>query len=127
MEIPTWQSQFDTELNNAEAARTSGNEGKARVCARRAAGIVVGEYMRRRQISFSKTSAYDRIKYLVSQEFLSPEARQVLEHFLLRIDTDHKLPVDADLIVEARWLSETLLYPPSVADRVNDGHHHPDQ
>lgn len=127
MEKSTWQDQFNKELDHAEAARASGNEGKARVCARRAAGIVIGEYMRRRQISFSQTSAYDRIKYLISQESLSPEARLVLEHFLLRIDTDHNLPIDADLIGEARWLSETLLHAPSVADRANDGHHHPDQ
>jgi len=120
MEQSTWRDQFNTELEHAEAARASGNEGKARVCARRAAGIVIGEYLRRMQISFPNASAYDRIKFLISQESLSPEIRGVLEHFLLRIDIDHNLPIDADLIGEARWFSETLLHTASIADRADD-------
>ena len=37
--------KYDQEINRAEKARQDGNEGMARVCARRAAGIVVGEYL----------------------------------------------------------------------------------
>lgn len=115
-----WRDQFNSELDHAEAARASGNEGMARVCARRAVGIVIGEYLRVKQISYSNTSAYDRIKYLISQESLSPQVRGVLEHFLLRIDIDHNLPVDVDLIGEARWLSETLLNSASIPDRADN-------
>jgi len=120
MEHSTWRDQFTSEIEHAEAARASGNEGMARVCARRAVGIVIGEYLRVKNISYSKTSAYDRIKYLISQESLAPEERGVLEHFLLRIDIDHNLPVDVDLIGEARWLSEILLDSASVPDRADD-------
>ena len=120
MEQSTWQDQYNSELDQAKAARAFGNEGKARVCARRAVGIVIGEYMRREQIFYPNASAYDRIKFLNSLESLTPEIRGVLEHFLLRIDTDHNLPIDADLIGEARWLSETLLHTASVTDRADD-------
>ena len=49
-EKPAWEAFYKAEMQNAEAARRSGNEGKARVCARRAAGAVIGEYLIQRLI-----------------------------------------------------------------------------
>jgi hypothetical protein len=123
MEKSAWQDNFDGELAHAQAARASGNEGMARVCARRAVGILIGEYLRLRGISYAKPSAYDRIKYLLDLDSVPVEAQRVLAHFLLRIDTDHNLPLEVDLIGEARWLSETLIPGASIADRSDDGDH----
>jgi hypothetical protein len=127
MEKQTWREKFEAELTQAQAARVSGNEGMARVCSRRAAGIAIGEYLERRNIILPKTSAYDRLKFLLSDQGIPIEVRVVLEHFLARIDTDHNLPVDADLISEARWLADTLITSSSIADRPDDRNHHPDQ
>ncbi|MCI0521259.1 MAG: hypothetical protein L0Z70_13515 [Chloroflexi bacterium] len=93
----------------AQKARGDGNEGMARVCARRAAGIVAGEYFLRLGIAFTDPSAYERLKYLTHLEQTSPEVRQIASHFLARVSTDWTLPLDADLLQEARWLAEQLL------------------
>ena len=45
------------ELEMARSSRCSGNEGRARVCARRAAGHVVGEYLTRNDIDLETESA----------------------------------------------------------------------
>ena len=81
----------------------------ARVCARRAAGIVVGEYFRRSGLPDPGASAYDRLRLLAEFPGLPQEVGQIAGHFTVHIDTEHRLPVDADLISEARWLAQTLL------------------
>lgn len=104
-----WKTKFEAELKQAEAARASGNEGMARVCARRAAGHVLSEYYTRRGLPFFGPSAYDHLKSLVELPDVSERVREVAGHFLVRITTEHILPIEADLIAEARWLADTLL------------------
>jgi hypothetical protein len=106
---PQWKSDFEDELRKAEAARLAGNEGMARVCARRAAGIVVGEYLRRRGIEFSDPSAYERLKLLSELPGVPPSAQELARHFLVRITPQGLLPIEADLIAEARLLAQELL------------------
>jgi hypothetical protein len=105
----SWKARFESEIERAEIARDRGNEGMARVCARRAAGLVAAEYLARGGINLPGKSAYDRLKFLCEMEDISPEIRKVATHFLIRITTDHQLPVDADLIQESRWLASALL------------------
>jgi hypothetical protein len=105
----SWRARFDKEINQAETARLDGNEGKARVCARRAAGVVVHEYLRRQGTELSNPSAYILLKAFLQFPQKTPAIREIVGHFLLRITPDHDLPVDADLIAEARWLAEELM------------------
>lgn len=104
-----WQEKFQAELERAEQARLAGNEGMARVCARRAAGLAIGERLARMGLEAHGPSAYDRLRYFHALPGLSPQIQAVIEHFLVRITTSHELPVEADLIAEARWLAGELL------------------
>ena len=107
-----WKTKFEAEIRQAEAARASGNEGMARVCARRAAGQALGEYFSRQGLPSRGPSAYDHLRSLASLPEIPEQVRTVAQHFLVRITPEHTLPVEADLIAEARWLAETLLdYP----------------
>ena len=105
-----WKKRFEAEIEQAESARLKGNEGMARVCARRAAGQVAAEYLARQGIHLPVKSAYDLLKFLKEMADISPEVRVAASHFLLRITTDHQLPVDVDLIQESRWLAAMLLH-----------------
>lgn len=93
----------------AEHARGQGNEGRARVCARRAVGAVLGEYFRRAFLPDPGSSAYDRLLFFVNHPETAENVRQTANLFLLKVDYDHKLPVQADLIAEAKWLANELL------------------
>jgi len=106
---PSWEIDFENELERAETARESGNEGRARVCARRAAGIVIGEYLARKGLPSPGPSAIDRLHNLVELEELPEDLREIASHFLLRINENWTLPVQVDLIAEARWLAGQLL------------------
>jgi hypothetical protein len=109
MENVNPQAQIDVEFEHAEQARARGNEGKARVCARRAAGIAAREYFVRRGQTIRTPSAYDLLKLLIEDPSLRDDLRQIAAHLTLRVDEEFKLPVDIDLIVEAKKLCEELL------------------
>jgi hypothetical protein len=104
-----WQAEINSEFEKAEQARARGNEGQARVCARRAAGIAAREYLTRQGIRPSSVSAYDLLNMLRDDPGLSSDLQQIADHLTLRVTEEFKLPVNADLIKEARTFCEDLL------------------
>lgn len=104
-----WQSTFWAEIEQAQRARAAGNQGMARVCARRAAGVVIGEYLRRRGFEHLSNSVHERLKILKSLPEIDPTIREIATHFLVHVTHARTLPIQADLIAEARWLAEHLL------------------
>lgn len=103
--------KFETasELQKAERARARGNEGQARVCARRAAGIAIRDYLTRKGIRPPSPSAMDLLELLKDDPHLSPDLKRIAEHLTLRVNEEFKLPIRADLIAEARTLCDALL------------------
>ena len=104
-----WQTEVKAEIEKARQARARGNEGQARVCARRAAGIAVREHLARQGIRPRSTSAYDLLNLLKDDPKLSPHLKVIAEHLTLRVTEEFKLPVDADLVAEAKTFCEELL------------------
>ena len=104
-----WQSEMQAEFERAGQARTRGNEGQARVCARRAAGIAAREYFTRRGERIRTPSAYDLLNRLAEEQSLSAELRQSARYLTLRVNEEFKLPVNVDLVAEARKLCDELL------------------
>ncbi len=104
-----WQTEIDAEFENASRARQRGNEGQARVCARRAAGIAIREYLTRQGIRVPSGSAYDLLNLLKEDARLSPDLRRIADQLTLRVTEEFKLPVNVDLIAEARKFCEDLL------------------
>lgn len=104
-----WKAEIESEFAKAEQARDRGNEGQARVCARRAAGIAVREYLARQGVRPPSVSAYDLLNMLKNDPRLSLDMQQIAEHLTLRVTEEFKLPVNADLVAEARTFCEELL------------------
>jgi len=104
-----WKRLFDEEMRQAEKARFDKNEGRARVCARRAAGILIGAYLSRRKIPKPGISVIERFRVLENLPDISTETKQIIHHLLLRVDHEHTLPAAVDLIVEVRQLEQELM------------------
>ncbi|HSG44012.1 MAG TPA: hypothetical protein VLA72_12725 [Anaerolineales bacterium] len=104
-----WQEELKLEFQRAEEAHAKDNEGQARVCARRAAGIAIREYLTRKGTPPRTASAYDLLNQLKDDPLLSPDLNLIIHHLTLRVTEEFKLPVDADLVAEARALCEELL------------------
>ncbi|GAB4532189.1 MAG: hypothetical protein Fur0018_20670 [Anaerolineales bacterium] len=109
-----WHVDFSREIESAQAARAQGNEGRARVCARRAAGLVLSAYFAAQGIAFNRPSAYDKLRFFAALPTAPPAAREVAQHFLVRVTPEYHLPLEADLIAEAEWLRQVLF--PSQTD-----------
>ena len=104
-----WREEIEAEFERAAGARARGNEGQARVCARRAAGIAAREFLTRRGEGVRTSSAYDLLNLLKDDPRLSADLKLIAEHLTLRVNEEFKLPVNVDLIAEARKFCEELL------------------
>jgi hypothetical protein len=106
-------NDFNTQLRNefekARLARINKNEGQARVCARRAAGIAIREYLTRSGTQVPSMSAYDLINLLKEDTQLPTAVKLITDHLTVRVTEEFQLPIDADLIAEARVLCDWLL------------------
>lgn len=107
--MTNWQTKLQAEFDRAAAARAKGNEGQARVCARRAAGIAIREYLARQGIPAPGSSAVDLLNLIKQDPLLSPDLKRLMDHLTLRVTEEFKLPVDVDLVAEARQLCDELL------------------
>ncbi len=105
----TWLVSIHTELDTARKAREDGNDGRARVCARRAAGIAIGEYFRRQNYPDPGPSAMGRLKLLMNLPGISDQNRDRAYRLTVRVTPDHELPFEADLIEDAKSLIHELL------------------
>jgi hypothetical protein len=104
-----WKNACLVELNQAARARTVGNEGMSRVCARRAAGVVIREYYRRRQEQPPVNSAYKLLEKFSTDQDLPENVQVAARKFTLVITHDHVLPEDVDLIEQVDNLAIALL------------------
>lgn len=104
-----WRARFELELANAGRARARGNEGQARVCARRAAGVAAAEYYSRRGLAPKSASALDELQQLLNDPDVPAGALPAIKNLLLKVDEAFQLPDGVDLIHDARLLLAQLL------------------
>lgn len=102
-------NEIQIEFDRAQTARTNGNEGQARVCARRAAGIAIRDYYTRKGVTPPSRSAHDLLNLIKEEAPLPPDLKLVADHLTLRVTEEFKLPIDADLLAESKHLCEWLL------------------
>jgi len=106
--VKTWKSEFLEELTQAQVARERGKEGRARVCARRAAGIAVRRYYSVRQLPSRDKSAHDILLRLARDSTVGEEARLAAQRLTRRVSETFSLRADIDLIREAARLADLL-------------------
>ena len=104
-----WKTALQNEFDLAASARARGNEGQARVCARRAAGIALREHFKRRGVMLRNPGAYELLKEYMGFDDTPADLRQIARYLTLRVTEEFKLPVAVDLVKEARTLCERLL------------------
>jgi HEPN domain-containing protein len=104
-----WKKTFEKELQLAAEARAHGNEGRARVCARRAAGVALREYFLRHSAPGRTSSALDLLQAFLDVPGIPGEAQRAAEALTLRVNEKFELPANVDLIEAARTLCKSLL------------------
>ena len=97
------------ELQMAATARSGGKEGKARVCARRAAGWAIRGWQVQRDNGVRGQSAHWYLQGAAVDRSLPAHIRSAAMHLVLRINQDHDLPTDSDVLDDAQVLVEFFL------------------
>jgi hypothetical protein len=105
----SWLDSYRAERQRGLRARQEGNEGMARVCARRAAGVVVQAYFASRGLQKSRGSSLYNLRALARSQDVPVFARGLAEHFIAQISPEHILPGDVDLLEEVERLRAALL------------------
>jgi len=97
------------ELIDAEQARIDGNEGRARVCARRAAGWAVSFTRSLNEGREIEANAYEMLQWLAQQADTADAVRAAAARLTVRVSLDHTLPFPEDPLEDARMIVEALL------------------
>jgi hypothetical protein len=105
-------SEIRAELKLADASRAAGNEGRARVCARRAAGMAARDFLSLHRVKpydtaqgrLNSDSAYVALQTLASYPGLPSELKKASINLTMRVSPEFQLPNGIDLIDEAHKL-----------------------
>ena len=107
------KEKIERELESALAAQAEGNPGKARVCARRAAGWAIREYYARRDAPVERLppgrlywggDAMAQLKRLREDARVPEPVRTAAARLATKVDFDHQLPFDDDPVEDARGI-----------------------
>ena len=98
-----------SELQMAEIAHCEGNKGKARVCARRAAGWAIRVWQTQHGIVQREQSAYRHLQVTATDDTLPVYIQAAAGNLITRINEEHNLPVDVDFLGDARVLIDFFL------------------
>lgn len=100
--------KFIAELNKAERSRRAGNDGMARVCARRAVGLAVRWYLTKTGHDRPDLNNFEILFEPTIRDCLPVETHPWLDHLSMRVDINHELPAGIDLVADARNVMQLL-------------------
>lgn len=97
------------ELGQAELFRARGKEGRARVCARRAAGWAVAAFRQQRSGVETHPNAYHQLRWFRNLEDMPIELRKAADRLTTRVTPSHELPHWQDPLEDAEMIVQALL------------------
>jgi hypothetical protein len=99
------KARIEAELAYARAARKQGKEGRARVCARRAAGwAIAAHYANNRS-----RGALSQLRWLEGNAEVSEALRSAAGRLTEQVTEDHDLPHSEDPLQDAEFIVAELL------------------
>jgi len=109
MTIVRVRRSVEREMERAGEARKEGNEGMARVCARRAAGAAVGHWMLTHPLARAGADAMSRLRAFSLAAAVPPDVRQAAERLCARVTGDFTAPFPVDPLADARSIAQFCL------------------
>ena len=85
-----WESRAREDLSRAEKARSEGNEGMVRVCARRATGWAAKAYLGQQGVAKIKSSGFENILQLVEGGFVSSEVEAAIGRLTSNLESENE-------------------------------------
>jgi hypothetical protein len=95
---------IEREMATAEQARKAGNEGKARVCARRAVAVATEDWLGRQPIRRWRGDAMAHLRHIQDDESFPAPVRQAAERLSTAVTKRDSVPFTSDPISDARLI-----------------------
>jgi hypothetical protein len=99
---------IERELATAEAAWKAGNEGKARVCARRAVAVATEDWLARLPVRRWRGDAMEHLRQIQKDESFPLPIRQAAERLSTAVTRKDSAPFTTDPISDARQITAHL-------------------
>ncbi|MBI4161450.1 MAG: hypothetical protein HY509_03290 [Acidobacteria bacterium] len=109
MEPESVRGRAEEEIARGERARAEGNEGRARACARRAAGWAVEDHLARSGSLVRKRDAVDLLRRFRDRGEEPGDLREAAGRLTARVTPEHRLPHPEDPLEDARRIVRALL------------------
>jgi hypothetical protein len=104
-----YRDLIQKELADARVAREQGNEGRARVCVRRAAGFAIAWLGRHRGQSMNDNNSLALLKSAETDQTLPEDVRAASQRLTARVTPDFKYPFQTDPIDDARIIIDHVV------------------
>lgn len=98
------RQRIQAEMREAFTSRSRGNEGRARVCARRAVGLALAATLG----TAGRTNAYDLLRHAAESPGYAEAVRQAAGRLATRVTPEHRLPHAQDPLQDARLILNAL-------------------
>lgn len=109
MDVAPLRRRVAREMAMADEARAAGNEGRARVCARRAAGMAARHHLEQAGAPPRSRSALDALRRLAEIEDLPAPLLEAASRLTTRVTQVHDLPHAQDPLADARLVIAACL------------------
>jgi len=100
-----FRARIEAELAYARAARLQGKEGRARVCARRAAGWAIAAHFSQGR----PLGALSQLRWLEKNDEAPEQLRSAAGRLTEQVTEDHELPHSEDPLRDAEFIVAELL------------------
>jgi hypothetical protein len=97
-------AQIEQELAAAEAARQNSNDGKARVCARRAVALATETWLARLPLPLWRGDAMTHLRQIQQDASFPLPIRQAAERLSTPVSRQHAAPFTIDPIADAKLI-----------------------
>ncbi len=109
MEFQEILAEVEREMDLAGEARRNGREGRARVCARRAAGRAVAVFHERKTGVRPQANYYRLLRWFQQVDDVPDPLKEAAARLTTRVRPDYTLPHPDDPLQDARTLIGALL------------------
>jgi hypothetical protein len=104
----SWQDAIEQELTKAFEGIQSGNDGLARVCARRAVALAAQHWARQHHLPSWHGDAMHQLRQIEGETTFPLPVREAAQRLLTKVTEQAQLPMTTDPISDARIILDHL-------------------
>ena len=100
----SWRAQIEQELAKAAAGLQEGNDGLARVCARRAVALGAQDWVQRSGANAWPADAMNQLRKIWEEETFPVDVREAAQRLLTTVTQRNQAPFSTNPIADARLI-----------------------